>query len=83
MRQNELGALRGLLISKLLLMGTAVWAAPIALISDPGNGMAAFALGDLQKALVAGGHQVVTGSSTTESQARLDHLNVLFAGRVQ
>ena len=62
MRQKRSGVLGGLLISTLLLMGSAAWAAPITLISDSNSGMASFAVDDIKQALSSRGHTVSESS---------------------
>jgi len=62
MRQKRSGVLGALLISTLLLMGSAAWAAPITLISDSNSGMASFAVDDIKQALSSRGHTVSESS---------------------
>jgi hypothetical protein len=59
---------RGLLMSTWLLFSTSIFAAPVTLISDPDNGMIAFAVADIQKALTSRGHQAMTTSESKPSQ---------------
>ncbi|MCH6259021.1 hypothetical protein MLD52_20865 [Puniceicoccaceae bacterium K14] len=63
--------LRGLLVGVLLVMGAAVRAASIALITDSDDDMTTFAVGDLRDAVTAHGHELIVGSWATNPQASI------------
>jgi hypothetical protein len=58
-----------------MLATPVVWAARICVVSDPGSGMAAFAVGDIEKALSSNGH-------TAENATTLQQAPSALGGRI-
>lgn len=75
MRMGREGLIVRACIGAFLLSATGAWATQITVVSDPNNGMASFAVGDIKQSLTARGHTVVEAPlsrlASTKADARI------------